>query len=149
MKRHILIILLILSAWSASFAVEAATVADTSLPVVPGNGRVVVAYYFYSTLRCDNCLRIEAWTKGAIDSAFVEQLQNGYLWWRPLNTDVPDYAHFVEEYKLETKSLIVAEFRNGQRQRWKICERVWDLLEDKPAFLAYIQKEVRDYLDGE
>jgi hypothetical protein len=150
MNRHwilpILVISLILMVWSASFAVEAAAVTDTSLPVIPDSGRVVVAYYFYRTLRCDNCLRIEAWSKDALDSAFSAQLLNGLLWWRPLNTDLPDYTHFIEEYKLETKSLVVAEFHNGQRVRWKICERVWDLLEDKGSFTAYVQAEVNSYL---
>jgi hypothetical protein len=109
---------------------------DSSLPVVPTQGRVVVAYYFYTTLRCENCLRIEAWSKEALDSAFSEQQSAGLLWWRPLNTDLPRYSHFTTHYNLERKSLVIAEFRDGQQVRWKKCENVWDLLDEKLAFIA-------------
>ncbi len=37
----------------------------------------VVVYYFYSTARCDSCMKIEAYTKEAIDSGFPEALKEG------------------------------------------------------------------------
>ena len=112
----------------------------------PEDGHVIVAYYFYTTLRCENCLQIEAWAKEALDSAFAEQQAAGLLWWRPLNTDLNPYAHFAMDYNLDRKSLVIAEFQDGERVRWKKCERVWDLLQDKPGFAAYVQAEVDEYL---
>ncbi|MCX6600852.1 MAG: nitrophenyl compound nitroreductase subunit ArsF family protein [bacterium] len=137
---------LMLPGAGGSFAEELAVAPDTALPSIPHDGHVVVAYYFYTTLRCENCLRIETWSKQALDSAFVEQQSAGLLWWRPLNTDLNPYAHFTTDYKLERKSLVIAEFEDGEQVRWKKCESVWDLLEDKPGFAAYIQTEVSEYL---
>ena len=150
MTRHILfspaasllVVALMAIGASGSFAADP----DTSLPAVPEDGHVIVAYYFYTTLRCENCLRIESWSKEALDSVFVEQQSAGLLWWRPLNTDLPQYAHFTTDYNLERKSLVITEFKDGTRVRWKKCESVWDLFEDKPAFVAYVQAEVREYL---
>ena len=141
-----LIVALMLIAAGGTFAADLATAPDTSLPAVPDSGHVIVAYYLYTTLRCENCLRIEAWSKEALDSAFVKQQSAGLLWWRPLNTDLPQYAHFTTDYKLERKSLVIAEFEDGKRVRWKKCESVWELLEDKPGFAAYIRAEVSEYL---
>ena len=150
MTRHILfspaasllVVALMAIGASGSFAADP----DTSLPAVPEDGHVIVAYYFYTTLRCENCLQIEAWAKEALDSAFAEQQAAGLLWWRPLNTDLNPYAHFAMDYNLDRKSLVIAEFQDGERVRWKKCERVWDLLQDKPGFAAYVQAEVDEYL---
>jgi hypothetical protein len=150
MTRHILfspaasllVVALMAIGASGSFAADP----DTSLPAVPEDGHVIVAYYFYTTLRCENCLQLEAWAKEALDSVFVEQQSAGLLWWRPLNTDLPQYAHFTTDYNLERKSLVITEFQDGERVRWKKCERVWDLLQDKPGFAAYVQAEVDEYL---
>jgi hypothetical protein len=142
----LLIAALMLSAVGGAFAADLAVESDTSLPSVPDSGHVIVAYYFYTTPRCENCLRIEAWSKETLDSAFAEQQSAGLLWWRPLNTDLPQYEHFTTDHKLERKSLIIAEFNGGERVRWKTCERVWDLLEDKPGFAEYVQAEANEYL---
>jgi hypothetical protein len=141
-----LIVTLMLIGAGDIFAADPAITPDTSMLAVPDSGHVIVAYYFFTTPRCENCLRIESWSKEALDSAFVEQQSAGLLWWRPLNTDLPRYAHFTTDYNLERKSLVIAEFKDGARVRWKKCERVWDLLEDKPAFVAYVQAEVSEYL---
>jgi hypothetical protein len=141
-----LVVALMLIGGGDSFAADPPVAPDTSLPVVPNVGHAIVVYYFFTTLRCENCLRIESWSKEALDSVFVEQQSAGLLWWRPLNTDLPQYAHFTTDYSLERKSLVITEFKDGTRVRWKKCESVWDLFEDKPAFVAYVQAEVREYL---
>jgi hypothetical protein len=43
--------------------------------------------------------------------------------------------------------VLVNEVR-GKPTQWKNLEKVWQLLQDKPKFLRYVQDETRAYLAG-
>jgi len=107
----------------------------------------ITAYYFYTNMRCNSCRRIEAWSQAAIEGAFGAELASGRLVWRPVNLDDKGNQHFVDDYELYTKSLIVVEEIGGKQVRWKNLTKVWELLSNMTAFHTYVQKEVRAYLD--
>jgi len=106
----------------------------------------VIAYYFHTDYRCASCRQIEAYSHAAIDSAFAAELASGRLVWRLVNLDEKGNEHFVKDYALFTKSLVVVEEAKGQRVRWKNLAKVWELLPNKAAFYGYVQDEVRAYL---
>jgi len=106
----------------------------------------VIAYYFHTTQRCASCRTLEAYSREAIESAFADQLKDGRLVWRVVNTDVKGNEHFVKDYALYTKSLVLVSETRGKPARWKNLEKVWQLLQDKPAFLRYVQDETRSSL---
>ncbi len=108
----------------------------------------VVAYYFHGNVRCASCLKIEAYTKEAIDSAFGETLRSGLLEWRLVNTDSSQNEHFLEDYQLYTRSVVLSDVHKGRETRWKNLDKVWDLLGDQAKFRTYIQDEVRLFLDS-
>jgi hypothetical protein len=106
----------------------------------------VVAYYFHTTARCASCRAIEAYSREAIESAFAEQLKDGRLAWRVVDVEVKGNEHFVKDYGLYTKSLILVNEVRGKPAEWKNLEKVWQLLQDKSAFVRYVQGETRTYL---
>ena len=106
----------------------------------------VIAYYFYGNARCPSCIKIENYTEEAIYSDFAEAVEDGSLVWRPINTDKPGNEHYLQMYDLYTKSVVIVDTRDGEKLRWKNLEEVWNLLNDKEAFLAYIRDEVSSYL---
>lgn len=108
----------------------------------------VHVYYFHRTLRCPSCERIEAWTKTAVETSFPVELESGKMVWQSVNVDEPEFAHFNEDYDLNTQSVVVSEWKNGREARWKNLEEVWDLLDDQPGFQQYVEAEVRDFLSG-
>lgn len=122
---------------------ESGTVAETA--AFP---RRIVLYYFHGNYRCSTCLAIEAYAKEAIEAAFPELLREGLLVWRPVNIDEPEHRHFVQDYQLATRSLIIAEFRGEEQIRWKNLEEIWVHVHEKPKFLEYVQKETRGYLES-
>ena len=63
-----------------------------------------------------------------------------------MNTDEEENKHFMDDFQLYTKSLVVVEMKNGEQIRWKNCTKVWELLMDKKAFQDYVQNEVRGFL---
>jgi hypothetical protein len=119
----------------------------TTSPNSAVGNHVVRVYYFHTTQRCASCKKIEAWSDAAIRAAFERALGAGNLEWEVVNIDDPLNRHFVDDYKLYTKSLIVVDRVNGQQTRWKNLEKVWQLLQSEPAFREYVQTEVRAYLE--
>lgn len=113
---------------------------------VPAKGRKIVVTYFLTTTRCPSCYKIETFSESAVQTAFAGPMREGRMEWRTVNTDEPRNGHYVKDYQLFTKSVIISEVVDGKEVRWKNCDKVWDLLNDPKAFEAYIVKEVKAYL---
>ncbi len=120
---------------------EAPTVVTTSV-----HPHRVVAYYFHTTYRCPSCRAIEAYSREAIERAFAAELKDGRLVWKVVNIEIKGNEHFVKDYQLYTKSLILVNEVRGQKPEWKNLEKVWQYLRDKEKFLQYVQDETRAYL---
>jgi len=108
----------------------------------------VMAYYFHGNFRCYNCFTIEQYSKEAIEKYFPEQLKNGRLSFSVINTDMPENEHFIKAYQLYTRSLIIAEFKNGKQVRWANLAKVWDYIKDRDAFYNYVKTEIEKALKG-
>jgi hypothetical protein len=106
----------------------------------------VIAYYFHTDYRCASCRQIEAYSHDAIETAFPKELESGRLVWRLVNIEEKGNEHFVKDYELFTKSLVLVEEENGKQVRWKNLAKVWELLPHKVEFFDYVQDEVRGYL---
>jgi len=108
----------------------------------------VVAFYFHGNFRCNNCRKIERYSREAVEKYFAEQFINKTLVFSVINTDLPENAHFIEDYQLYTKSLVIAEFKNGRQVRWKNLTGVWNYLNDREKFYDYVRSEIRAYLES-
>lgn len=107
----------------------------------------VIAYYFYGNVRCVRCRKFEEYTGEALNSAFGDALKSGALEWRAVNTDSAQNKHYVQDYQMYTKSLIITDIHKGKQTRWKNLDKIWLLAGDKPAFVKYVQEEVKAFLD--
>lgn len=112
----------------------------------PSGSHKVIAYYFHTDTRCSTCMKIEAYSKEAIEKGFPEELKNGTLEMRVVNYERPENRHFIQDYKLVSKSLILVNMVNGKQTEWTNLKLVWQLTGRKDAFLNYVRKEVRNYL---
>ncbi len=117
-------------------------------PAAVASASTLVVTYFHTTARCPSCLRIEDLTVSTLTSRFAEPLATGRMKWRHINVDDPENAHFIKEYGLYTKSVVVSEVHDGQERRWKVLDKVWKLLGDAPAFQDYVEAEVKAYLES-
>lgn len=112
----------------------------------PAAHRVVVTY-FHGTKRCATCRDLETFAREALETGFPDALLAGTLEWRAVNTEDAGNEHFVIDYELASKALVVADLRDGRQVRYKKLDKMWDLVGDKPSYTAYIQSETRAYLD--
>ncbi len=108
----------------------------------------VIAYYFHTNTRCSLCTKIEQYSHEAIENGFPYELKNGTLELRVVNYEQPENRHFIQEYKLVSKSLILVNLVNGKQTKWTNLKLVWQLAGNKNAFLNYVRREVRGYLSS-
>lgn len=109
-----------------------------------------VAYYFYTSRRCGPCTRIEQWSQAAVEQTFQDEIAAGRLQWQALNVEKPENKHFVKDFQLYTKSVIIAEYaenRDGQPIRWKNLADVWRLYHDEEKYFDYVAREVRAFME--
>ena len=107
----------------------------------------MIAYYFHTTYRCATCRRIEAYSREAIEAGFARELKDGSLEFRLVNIQLPENRHFIEDYQLFTKSLVLVRLKGGKQVEWTNLDRVWELTGNRDAFLGYVQQGVRGYLE--
>ncbi|OGR66465.1 MAG: hypothetical protein A2X30_04745 [Elusimicrobia bacterium GWB2_63_16] len=111
--------------------------------------KTAVVYYFYTNTRCSSCTTIEAYTREAVE----KKLAPGYKGWRVefrgVNVDEKANEHFVRDYWLNSKAVIVQKFAGDKALKWGKLDRVWTLIGDKDAFLDYVAVETRKLLDLE
>jgi hypothetical protein len=106
-----------------------------------------VAYYFHTTYRCPSCTKIEQWSEEAILTGYENRLRDNMLQWHSINVEEPAHKHFVDDYQLYTKTLILAEFKDGKQIRWKNLDQVWHLLRNKGKFIDYVRTEINDWMN--
>jgi hypothetical protein len=110
--------------------------------------RSVVAYYFHGARRCDTCRTIEAYAAETLKSCFAEQMDDEKLTWSVINLSEADNEHFVQDFELSTRTIVLVEMQGGEQVRWKSLSRVWELVGDKEAFGEYIREETQGFLGG-
>ena len=106
----------------------------------------IIAYYFHVNVRCTTCRMIEAYSKEVIHQRFAKEIASGRVEWRLVNIQTPENRHFVQDYQLFTKSLVLVLNKGGQQKEYKVLNDTWELVGDKAAMQGYVEKEVRNYL---
>jgi len=107
-----------------------------------------IATYFLTNVRCPSCLTIERLTKETIQTEFADQLDANLLEWRTINIDGEGNFHFVKDYNLYTKSVIISEMSEGKEIRWKNLPKVWELLGNEAKFSRYLKDEITAFMAG-
>jgi hypothetical protein len=141
-RKHVFVIFAVLI-----FLTGETGAAEKDAKISSERARIIV-YYFHGTYRCPSCTKIEKWSYEAIKHSFLKALKEGRLLWKPVNVDKPENRHFVKEYSLFTKSLIITEVKGEKQTKWKNLDKVWRLLRDQEKFSAYVTQEVKNYMDN-
>ena len=112
------------------------------------NDRVIV-YYLHGHRCCVTCHKLEAYSREAIASGFEKELKDSAIVWQAVNYDEKDSKHFIGDYKLYTKAVILSQVRNGKEVGWKNLDKIWQLVGDKDRFITYVQEETRAFMNPE
>jgi len=106
----------------------------------------VIAYYFHSNFRCVTCRTMEQYSREAIEENFKDELSSGKLVFKTVNIDEKENKHFVNDYDLYTKSLVLSKVVDGKEAMHKNLTKIWEYARNKDMFFTYVVDEIKDYL---
>jgi hypothetical protein len=127
-------------------SVSAADVAEMPKTDAAPMSHYVSVTYFHTTARCPTCHKIEELSNDTIRFNFEDELKTGKVVWRVINVDEPENEHYIQDYQLYSKHLIVSEIKDGKEVRWKNLEKIWTLVRDEEKFEEYVKTEINDWL---
>ena len=110
--------------------------------------KTAVVYYFYTNTRCYSCKTIEAYTREAVATKLAAGYKDWKIEFKGVNVDEEPNKHFVQDYWLNSKSVVVQKFSGEKVLNWGKLEKVWQLLGDKDAFMNYVADETHKLLDA-
>ena len=106
----------------------------------------VIAYYFHGNFRCYTCYTMEQYTKEALEANFKDALAKGKLEFKVVNVEERGNEHFVNDYQLYTKSLILSLVKYGKEVKSKNLTKIWEYVRNKQRFFEYVSEEVNNFL---
>jgi hypothetical protein len=109
--------------------------------------RKVVATYFHGNVRCATCRKVEMYAQEAVEQGFQAEIEAGAVEFRAVNVEEPENRHFIQDYQLMTRSVVVTEEVDGAVAQWTRLDQVWAFVGNRPAYLNYVQDAVRGYLE--
>ena len=109
--------------------------------------KTTVVYYFYTNTRCSSCKAIEAYTREAVEKNFASGYKGWKIIFKGVNVEEEAGRHFVQDYWLNSKSVVVQKLSAEENPAWIKLEKVWQLLGDKSGFINYVTDETHKLLD--
>jgi len=137
MKRIVIIVLAAVSVMSTRYPAFAAQEKPASK---------VITYYFHGTFRCYSCTTMEKYAREAIETNFKDALASGKLEFKVVNVEDPGNEHFVNDYKLYTKSLVLSLVKDGKETKSENLDKIWEYVRNKDKFIAYVTEKTRGFL---
>lgn len=98
-------------------------------------------YYFHGNARCLSCHKIENYTNDVFDEFFKDKLDLQIV-----NIEESSNKHFITDYGLYTKSIILVKVKNGKEIGYKNLDKVWNYLGNEEKFKSYIKYEIKTFL---
>jgi hypothetical protein len=103
----------------------------------------IIAYYFHGEVRCVTCRKIESLSHDVVASDFAGPLKTGQLEWQVVNVELPENQHFIRDYQLVTKSLVLVRYEDGKQVGYKNLQKIWTYISNEQAFRGYVKGELQ------
>lgn len=101
----------------------------------------LVAFYFHGNKRCTSCNEIESLTR----AAYAKDIEANALAFRSINVDQSEHAHFVADFQLATRTVVLAEEAGGKITRYQRLDKCWELFDDPVSFTAYLLQNLGEF----
>ncbi len=105
----------------------------------------VVAMYFHRTQRCPTCLKMGSYSEEAVKNGFSQEVKDGKVEFHYIDFQNAKNAALTNGYKVSGPSLVVAKIAGNKVAEYKNLAEIWSKVGDKPAFVEYVQSNVKGY----
>jgi hypothetical protein len=91
---------------------------------------------------------MEKYSREAIETSFKDALASGSLEFKAVNVEDKGNEHFVNDYQLYTKSLILSLVKDGKEIKHKNLDKIWEHSRNKQKFIDYVTSEISNFMKG-
>ncbi len=113
-----------------------------------GSPEKLVVYYFHTNYRCNTCNKFEGLTREVLEQDFKDIVDNGKIEFKMINIENESNKHYVDEYKIVTKSIVLSLIEKKLELQWKNLDKIWTLVrDDEGKFKNYIHEEIKIFLN--
>ncbi|MBN1324762.1 MAG: hypothetical protein JW974_00900 [Alphaproteobacteria bacterium] len=113
----------------------------TDIPQGPQEVTKSTIYYFLGNIRCVSCHKIQEYTTEVFNDNFKDKLD-----FKIVNIDKPENKHFITDYNLYTKSVILVKVAQDKVTEYKNLDKIWTYIENENKFKTYIKYEIDSFL---
>jgi len=99
-------------------------------------------FYFHGQKRCATCHKLEDYAAELLQEHFADQLEKGTMTWEVINVETPENEHYIDDYKLVARGIVLSKNEEGKEVAWKNLDQVWQLVADKQAYQQYIRESI-------
>ena len=128
---------------SVMTAVVLVAIAASEVPAADAPKDRVVAMYFHRTERCPTCQKMGSYSEEAVKTAFADEIKKGRVAFHFIDFEAEKNARYTKAYDISGPALIVAKISDNKVASYRNLEDIWDKAGDKPAFLRYVQENVK------
>ena len=86
--------------------------------------------------------------KRQIETGFPEALKDGRLEFLPVNLEEDGNEHFIDDFQLAARTVVLERVVGGERRDYVNLTRVWELVGDREAYIKYVQDELERFMNG-
>jgi len=91
---------------------------------------------------------MEKYSREAIETNFKDAIASGKLEFKTVNVDERANEHFVKDYQLYTKAVVLSLEKDGKEVKSKNLDQIWQLVRNKQKFIEYVTGEVNTFMEG-
>ncbi|MGM0597655.1 MAG: nitrophenyl compound nitroreductase subunit ArsF family protein [Myxococcota bacterium] len=108
-------------------------------------GKKLLVLYFHGNKRCRTCRNMEKFTREAVNKDFSQKVAKGEIEIRTINLDKPGNDHYVSDYDLSSRFVVLSFVEKGKEKQFRRLVKVWKLAHNKEKFINYIQDEIKTF----
>ena len=108
--------------------------------------RVEVVYLIFGK-RCATCHTIEVYTEEAVNTLYKDEISKGLVVWRLIDCDKPENKHYLKDFDLVAKAVMVLRYENNEVIDWENLKDIWTKYTNKKEYFTYISEGVNMFLD--
>ncbi len=113
---------------------------------VPSDG--VIAYYFHTDHRCEDCVSMQKYGEETVNGSFADDIEAGRLHWRIVNFQEPQNEQYVKDYELAISVIVLVEMKAGEPIRSKTLIECLQKVGDKADYVNYVREGIETFLKG-
>ena len=85
----------------------------------------------------------------ALETGFPEALKANRIDFLSVNLDLAENEHFIDDFQLSARTVVIQKIVDGKGGAYLNLTRVWELVGNKEAYIAYVQEETEKFMNEE